>query len=342
MFRQLLTRLAAFAALAACFSPTDASAQSSAAASTTPETAAGDEAAIRHVAELYMSFDPAQLREGFYPSSNLYVAGPEGKLRVIPFDKFLENVQKGEASGRARPKGRIELIDHSGSAAIVKISEVSEEATVTDYLSLIRSNTPENGGWKVVAKAFYVDRKPQAGAAPAPGAMTEQSPSSSPATAAAQNPCDAAGEIHAFDYMLGDWTTSDSPAPSGGTAFGTSHTEKILGGCAILEHRHIEQNGKKLFDADVIWGYDVTTKRMLLFYVDDGSRTQLYEGHRENGGWEFYRDRPDKDGTMITIRVTYAPQPSQGGGFTQTVERSRGHGATWEPGQSVTTYEPKR
>jgi hypothetical protein len=344
-FRVLFTRLAVVVLLAAWSFPGRAGAQSS-----SPAGAVDDDAAIRRVAELYMSFEPAKLREGFYASSNLYVAGPQGELRVIPFDKFLENVQKGEVSGRAKPKSAIDFIDRAGTAAIVKITEHSADATVVDYLSLVRSSD----GWKVVAKTFYVDHTPQA-AAPASsgtlsGTSSGNSSGSSAAAAAApaagaasaspppENPCGAGAEIRAFDYMLGDWTTSDLPAPAGGTAFGASHTETILGGCAIREHRHIEQAGKTLFNADVIWGYDVTTKRMLLYYVDDASRTQLYEGRRENGRWEFYRDRPDKDGTIVTIRVSYAPA---GNGFTQTVHRSHDHGATWEPGQSVTTYAPK-
>jgi hypothetical protein len=333
MIRRLLTRLAVVVLLAAGSFSSPAGARSNSQVGVTD-----DEAAIRRVAELYMSFEPEKLREGFYPSSNLYVAGPQGELRVIPFDKFLENVQKGEVSGRAKPKSAIDFIDRSGTAAVVKITEHSADATVVDYLSLVRSSE----GWKVVAKIFYVDRTPQAAAPGASGASAGSgAAANSRATSTSsppENPCGAGAEIRAFDYMLGDWTTSDSPAPAGGTAFGASHTEKILGGCAIREHRHIEQAGKTLFNADVIWGFDVTTKRMLLYYVDDGSRTQLYEGRRENGRWEFYRDRPDKDGTIVTIRVSYA---QAGNGFTQTVHRSKDHGATWEPGQSVTTYNPK-
>jgi hypothetical protein len=310
--------------------PNYASAQSATAPQSQAPAATDDDAAIRHVAELYMSFETAKLRECFYPQSNLYVAGPQGELRIVPFDKFLENVQKGEVSGRARPTSTIDFVDHVGTAAVVKITEHSADATVTDYLSLIRIAE----GWKVVAKTFYVDHKPQ------PNSNVPAAAPSSPLP----SPCEAAtAEIRAFDYMLGDWTTTYSPAPAVGTAVGTSHSEKILDGCAILEHRHIEQNGKTLFNADVIWGYDSVKKQMLLFYVDDHEHTQLYEGRRENGGWSFYRDRPDKDGTTITIRVTYAPQTTpKGNGFTQTVNRSKDHGATWELGQSATTYEPKR
>ncbi len=128
-------------------------------------------------------------------------------------------------AGRKRPVMQIDMIDHVGTAAVVKITERSEEATVTDYLSLIRSAE----GWKVIAKSFYVDRKPQASGnatptqaqpASASSSTTAQSPSAQSSTPA-ENPCGAANDVRAFDYMLGDWTTTDSPAPAGGTAFGS-------------------------------------------------------------------------------------------------------------------------
>jgi hypothetical protein len=283
-----------------------------------------DEAAIRRVAQLYISLTLANLREAFYPAANLYVANEQGGLRIIPLTEFLENVAKGVTSGEARPKMSIDLIDHVGDAAIVKIIEHSDQATVTDYLSLIRGGN----GWKVVSKTFNVERKLPASTAATPGSTVEQ--------VQAQNTC-AAGEMRTFDFMAGDWITSESPVAAPGPAIGTSRTERILDDCAIWEHRYVEQNGKELFDAHVVLGYDAATKRMLLFYVDDRSHTQLYEGHRENGTWTFYRERPGDGGQTVLIRVIYAPR---GRGFTQMVERSKDHGATWEPG-SVVSYEPK-
>jgi hypothetical protein len=283
-----------------------------------------DEAAIRRLAQLYISLAPANLRESFYPAATLYVASAQDGLRVIALKEFLENVAKGAASGEPRPKTSIDLIDHAGNAAIVKIIERSDVATVTDYLSLIRGSD----GWKIASKTFNVERKLSASTAGASGIAVGQ--------VQVQNAC-AAGEMRALDFLAGDWITTESPAAPPGPAIGTSRTEKILDGCAIWEHRYVEQNGKELFDAHVVFGYDAATKRMLLFYVDDRSHTQLYEGHRENDTWAFYRERPGDGEQTVLIRVTYAPG---GKGFTQTVERSKDHGATWEQG-SVVSYEPK-
>jgi len=137
--------------------------------------------------------------------------------------------------------------------------------------------------------------------------------------------------------MVGSWETSDGPSGNPSTAEGHSAVETMLQGCIIHEHRHVTRQGKTLFDGDAYWGYDVTTKHWLLFYMDDTSHAQVYEGRADSGHLAFYRERPDTDGKTLLIRIAYAPSPK---GYTQTVERSADHGATWTSG-GVTTYLPK-
>jgi hypothetical protein len=280
-----------------------------------PETAA-----IRNVVQTYISPDPSKVGTAFYPAANLYMASDQGDIRVIPLSQFLENIAKGAAAGQQRPVMSIDFIDRVGIAATVRITEISASARVTDYFSLVNGKD----GWKIVSKTFNVELKTDA-------ASTTISSPTPPAS-----PCPS-NEAHAFDYMVGYWSTSESPASAAGASTGTSRTERILNGCALWEHRYVEQNGKELFDAHVVLGYDALTKRMLLFYVDDAAHTQLYEGKRENGTWAFYRERPGDNGETILIRVTYA---EKGKGFTQTVERSKDNGKTWDKG-SVATYKPK-
>lgn len=322
-----MRKLALSAIVATIFIPAVAAqgtarAQSPATAGNQKRQADDEHLAIRRVAQLYMTFDQANLGEAFYPTANLYLATEQGELRTIPFSQFLENVAKGAASGRRVPKMSIDLVDQEGSAAIAKITEYSDDATVTDYLSLIRGS----GGWKIVSKTFYVDHTVQSGS----------SSSSTTTKTASQSPC-ISSPVSAFAYMAGDWITSESSLAVG-AAKGTSHTEATLDGCVIWEHRYMEQDGKALFYGDALWGYDSTTKRMLLFYIDNRAHMQVYEGRSENGGWAFYRERPDPHGKLILIRIKYAQKSS---GFTQSVERSSDHGATWGV-PSVVSYEPKR
>jgi hypothetical protein len=282
-----------------------------------------DEAAIQHVVQLYMSGDTADLRKAFYPSANLYTATDEGALRIIPLDQFLANVAKGAAAGAARPKMSIAFSDRAGNSAVVKLTEISNAAKVTDYFSLVRSSA----GWKIVSKTFTVDRKPATSTAAAPA--NAQAPD--------QNPCEKS-EVRAFDFMVGDWVSSTSELMTDVGAHGTgvNHIEKVLGGCVLLQHRREEREGKELFDAYAIFGFDETSSRMRLFVVDDG-HAQVYDGIWENGGWAFYRERTSDTGQIWLIRVRYAPE---GRGFKQTAELSKNRGKTWETA-SVASYKPK-
>jgi len=273
----------------------------------------GEIKAVRHVAELYISGDPANLNEAFYPSSNLFTTDEKEALRTIPFSEYLDRVKKNAGAAKAVRKATIDSIDRTGNAATAKITTLTPESKVTDYLSMLRLN----GQWKIVSKTFVVERRTQA--------------------SASGGPCSAL-DHRRFDFMIGAWNTSDPARGAFPSSEGNSTVEAILNGCVVHEHRHITQLGKALFDGDAYWGFDSTTKRWLLFYIDDQSHAQLYEGREEAGRLAFYRERPDPDGKPILIRIAYAPTAK---GYTQTVHRSADHGVTWEPG-GVTTYQPKR
>jgi|ERR1700683_66283 len=80
---------------------------------------------------------------------------------------------------------------------------------------------------------------------------------------------------------------------------------------------------------------DSVKKQWLLFYMDDQSHMQVYEGRQDGAQVRFYRERPDASGKPILIRIVYTPIGTSG--YTQGVERSTDGGATWEAG-GVTTY----
>jgi Putative lumazine-binding len=283
------------------------------------KTSTADVDAIRKVAELYISAQPANLQTSFYPEANLYTTDDKGALRIIPFREYLERVRKNAGAAGNR-HSTIGAIHHGGDAAVVEVVTTSPDLKVTDYLSLLRLE----GNWKVVSKTFFVDHHAATAAEPTPGF---------PATAST---CGAA-EHHAFDFMIGTWQTSDPGQANEAPAEGVSTVEAMLDGCVVHEHRHLTRRGEVLFDGDAYWGYDITTRHPLLFYMDNTSHMQVYDGREENSRLAFYRERPDPDGTPVLIRITYKPVSS---GYTQTVERSNDHGATWKPG-GITRYLPK-
>jgi hypothetical protein len=280
--------------------------------------------AIRAVADAYISADPARLRDVFLPSTNLYTTDDKEVLRTIPFAEYLQRVSANTNAAREERQASIDLVDRTGNVAIVKVTTVRPSVEVTDYLSLVRIEKR----WKVVNKTFSVE----------PRNLSASPTQAQIQIIAADKPC-AAPDHRRFDFMIGTWHTVDPGNATVAAAEGESTVEPMLDGCIVHEHRSLTRQGKRLFDGDAYWGYDSTTKHWLLFYMDDLSHMQVYEGRDEAGHLAFYRERPDPDGKLILIRIVYAPASTSS--YTQTVERSSDHGATWQPG-GVTTYQSKR
>jgi hypothetical protein len=81
---------------------------------------------------------------------------------------------------------------------------------------------------------------------------------------AAVKPSCAVNEVHKLDFLLGDWVsaTADLTPETGSHGSGMNHFEAALGGCAIVQRRYEEKDGKKLFDSMVIWAYDGALNRL--------------------------------------------------------------------------------
>jgi len=279
--------------------------------------------AIRSVADAYISADPTKIRDSFLPGMNLYTTTENGSLRTIPFAEYLQRTLASAAAPREPKEASIDLIDRTGNVAIVKITTLSSDVTVTDYLSLVHIEKR----WKVVNKTFLVEpRKPASSRRDEPSGGAESSP--------------CAGREHRrFDFMLGKWHTSDLGSATIAPAEGESTVESMLDGCIIHEHRSLVREGKHLSDGDAYWGYDSTTKHWLLFYLDDQAHMQVYQGEEKAGQLAFFRERPDSNGNSILIRIVYTPASAST--YTQTVDRSVNRGQSWEPG-GITTYQSKR
>lgn len=287
-------------------------------------TANLDQAAIRAVVEDYLSAEPARLKRTFLPTSNLYTTDDKQLLRTIPFEEYFQHV-----SANIQPDehhSTIDFIDQTDNTAIVKVTTIRGTAKVIDYLSLVRIQ----GNWQIVNKIFSVERPP------AYQAATQQpQPLQPQQSATTAGPC-AAPDHRIFDFMVGSWRTSAPANTGGGATEGASTIEAVLDGCVIHEHRSLNRDGKRLFDGDGYWGYDSVKRQWLLFYMDDQSHMQVYEGRQDGAKLGFYRERPDPDGKPILIRIVYTPTGSSA--YTQAVERSADNGATWQP-SGVTTYQ---
>lgn len=143
---RLVAALAMFAASLA--GSTRASAQQ-------PAVTATDSAEVRAVLETYFrgqaTGDGSHFRPIFQPSANLYWIR-EGKYTERPSAEWMASYPGKPAADEAERRRRIASIDITGNAAIAKLVSESPMALVTDYMSLLKTES----GWQVVAKTFVV------------------------------------------------------------------------------------------------------------------------------------------------------------------------------------------
>ena len=120
-----------------------------------------DERAIRrHIERYYFEgvrqSDTAAAHRAFHPVLTMYSAR-DGALAQRSLEEWLTAIAE-RAPDPPKPDDvsrRIVSVDVTGNAAMAKLELVSPDATVTDYMSLLKLN----GEWIIVGKIF--DRKPK-------------------------------------------------------------------------------------------------------------------------------------------------------------------------------------
>ena len=141
----------------------------------------------------------------------------------------------------------------------------------------------------------------------------------SPATPACAGPA-----AHRLDFWIGEWEVKN---PAGGLE-GHNRIEKILGGCAILEHwtEADGSEGKSLFY------FDALGARWKQVWVTDGGQFKEKEqvplevsAHPE--AIRFQGEIPLRDGRRLQDRTTLTALPD--GRVRQLIEQSADGGATW-------------
>jgi hypothetical protein len=125
------------------------------AAAQQPAPSAGDSAAVRAVLDAYFrgqaTGDGSHMRPIFQPGANLYWIR-DGKYTERPSAEWIASYTGKPAADEAERARRIASIDITGNAAAAKLVSDYPTAVVTDYMSLLKTES----GWKVVAKTFVV------------------------------------------------------------------------------------------------------------------------------------------------------------------------------------------
>lgn len=125
-------------------------------ASSPPDHATDDEAAVRATLEHYLAGhatgDGAHMRVAFHPEAKLFWV-QDGALRQRPSDDYIAGFTGRPAADESRRRRWIESVDVAGTAASGKIVLDYPNGRFVDYMSLLKID----GEWKIVNKIFHRD-----------------------------------------------------------------------------------------------------------------------------------------------------------------------------------------
>lgn len=141
----------------------------------------------------------------------------------------------------------------------------------------------------------------------------------------AQSPCIEESGFQKLDFWVGTWTVVNAQ----GQQAGTNRIEKILNGCALLEHWTGAGGG----EGKSLFYYNHVTDAWKQVWVTQNATArgglkekQLIE-ERDDGGLRFQGEIPLDGGGSYLDRTTLTPLPD--GRVRQVIEWSTDGGATW-------------
>ena len=98
--------------------------------------------------------DIESLKRTFHPEAKLFFVRKNGELGQLTQEQWYKGFEK---SAGKEEKGDLQIrsVDVTGKATSVKVVEIYEESTYTDYISLLRLAD----GWEIVNKIFVVEKR---------------------------------------------------------------------------------------------------------------------------------------------------------------------------------------
>ena len=120
-----------------------------------------DETAVREALQHYLNGHATgqadEFRQAMYPQGTMNFIR-DGQFTQMSLADYIARAAAGTgkpAPDEAKRKRRIDFVDVAGNAAVGKIVLENPDATITDYMELLKID----GKWQIVAKTFYADRK---------------------------------------------------------------------------------------------------------------------------------------------------------------------------------------
>ena len=137
--------------------------------------------------------------------------------------------------------------------------------------------------------------------------------------------CEDVEGFHELDFWIGEWDVK-----VGERQVGTNRIEKVLSGCAVLEHWTSASGGKGMS----LFYFNPTTDDWKQVWVTGratgvgGLKEKVLVERFEDGGLRFQGEIPLPSGGSYLDRTTLTPL--EDGHVRQLIEISRDGGATWE------------
>jgi hypothetical protein len=146
-------------------------------------------------------------------------------------------------------------------------------------------------------------------------------------------PCksgDAASAYRQFDFWVGDWDVVDKA----GNPVGTSHVERILGDCVLLESWHGQGGG----EGKSLSSWNPGLGHWEQYWADGQGVPIFFTGRVEEAELRLRADSATRSGAPVTRRVAFSKLP--GGRVRQLSEASSNGGRTWATEYDF-TYLPR-
>lgn len=92
--------------------------------------------------------DAEKLQAAFYSSTNLHSLDDQGRLEIVPRDRFIEFTGGGKLPTHTNEIINIEIVN---DMALAKVHFDLPDREFIDYLTLLKIKTV---GWKIVSKTY--------------------------------------------------------------------------------------------------------------------------------------------------------------------------------------------
>jgi hypothetical protein len=109
---------------------------------------------LEHYINAHATGNPDYIRKAFFPSAKI-MAFRDGKVLNLSVEEFASRFSGKPAPDESQRKRRIDSLDITGNAGVARIVLDYPDATLTDYMSLLKID----GEWKIVNKVFNAEPK---------------------------------------------------------------------------------------------------------------------------------------------------------------------------------------